>query len=313
MECSEFEAILQDRLDQRLPLPLGDDARAHLRQCFACEQDYQFFQQLAQLTQHPTSETRGGTARPAITVDPNLDHVIGRCVAALDPDLDSEDSAAGRVEENGWKRWPAERLGPEGHAPTSDDGIPLARWVSLPGESGPSARTSSDSEPMASHSTRPAGLAEHGLGMWAGSRVSRTNPKRSADRLAAVAAVVSAALLLVAVGWMAWQLTPTTPQLSRPSTEPNSSLTELAGSPMGSQRLAGTPLANDELREIAKNWDDSVVAFDRGWQQMAVGRVRAHQIPGMQPAVYPITGAVEAFRRNWIRRNPDGLAAGLQW
>ncbi len=74
-----------------------------------------------------------------------------------------------------------------------------------------------------------------------------------------------------------------------------------------------TQLAVSELQELTKNWDESVVAFDRGWQNMAVGRVRAHQLPGIQPAVYPITGAVEAFRKNVIVRNPNGLAAGVRW
>lgn len=79
-----------------------------------------------------------------------------------------------------------------------------------------------------------------------------------------------------------------------------------------------TALAAANLQQLAGNWDESavnesVVAFDRGWQQIAVGRVRAHQLPGMQPAVYPITGAVEAFRKNMIVRNPNGLAAGLRW
>lgn len=72
-------------------------------------------------------------------------------------------------------------------------------------------------------------------------------------------------------------------------------------------------LAVSELHELTKNWDESVVAFDRGWQNMAIGRVRAHQLPGIQPAVYPITGAVEAFRKNMIVRNPNGLAAGVRW
>ncbi|MBL8855244.1 MAG: hypothetical protein JNK57_14860 [Planctomycetaceae bacterium] len=74
-----------------------------------------------------------------------------------------------------------------------------------------------------------------------------------------------------------------------------------------------TQIAVSELQELTKNWDESVVAFDRGWQNMAVGRVRAHQLPGIQPAVYPITGAVEAFRKNVIVRNPNGLAAGVRW
>lgn len=79
-----------------------------------------------------------------------------------------------------------------------------------------------------------------------------------------------------------------------------------------------TAMAAANLKQLAENWDESVldesvVAFDRGWQQIAVGRVRAHQLPGMQPAVYPITGAVEAFRKNMIVRNPNGLAAGLRW
>lgn len=74
-----------------------------------------------------------------------------------------------------------------------------------------------------------------------------------------------------------------------------------------------TELAVSELHELTKNWDESVVAFDRGWQNMATGRVRAHQLPGIQPAVYPITGAVEAFRKNMIVRNPNGLAAGVRW
>lgn len=76
---------------------------------------------------------------------------------------------------------------------------------------------------------------------------------------------------------------------------------------------AETQLAVSELQELTKNWDESVVAFDRGWQSAAVGRVRAHQLPGIQPAVYPITGAVEAFRKNMIVRNPNGLAAGVKW
>lgn len=76
---------------------------------------------------------------------------------------------------------------------------------------------------------------------------------------------------------------------------------------------AETQLAVSELQELTKNWDESVVAFDRGWQNAAVGRVRAHQLPGIQPAVYPITGAVEAFRKNMIVRNPNGLAAGVKW
>jgi hypothetical protein len=74
-----------------------------------------------------------------------------------------------------------------------------------------------------------------------------------------------------------------------------------------------TELAVSELHELTKNWDESVVAFDRGWQNMATGRVRAHQLPGIQPAVYPITGAVEAFRKNMIVRNANGLAAGVRW
>ncbi|MDP1561361.1 MAG: hypothetical protein Q8M16_08190 [Pirellulaceae bacterium] len=74
-----------------------------------------------------------------------------------------------------------------------------------------------------------------------------------------------------------------------------------------------TQLAVSELQELTKNWDESVVAFDRGWQNAAVGRVRAHQLPGIQPAIYPITGAVEAFRKNMIVRNPNGLAAGVRW
>lgn len=314
MECSEFEVILQDRLDRRLPLPLGDEAGAHLRQCFACEQDYQFFQQLSRLTQNPAPDTRlGSVSRSETPGDRNLEQVIGRCLAALGSEFDTEDSIQGLLDEAGREHWPADPLELEAHAPNSNDGIPLAQWVSLPDENGPSVRRFSGSEATASRSARPAGLAEHGLETWTGSRVSRSNPKRSADRLAALAAVVSATLLLVAVGWMAWRLTPANPQLSRLSTEPSSAATEAAGSATGTQEAVATPLASANLREIAKNWDDSVVAFDRGWQQMAVGRVRAHQIPGMQPAVYPITGAVEAFRKNWIRRNPDGLAAGLQW
>jgi len=75
----------------------------------------------------------------------------------------------------------------------------------------------------------------------------------------------------------------------------------------------GPDFGSPELREFAKRWDDSVVAWDRGWQSMAAGRVRAHQIPGIEPAVYPITGAVEAFRKNMIIRNQNGLAAGLRW
>lgn len=82
--------------------------------------------------------------------------------------------------------------------------------------------------------------------------------------------------------------------------------------------VADTAIAAANLQQLAESWDESivdesVVAFDRGWQQIAVGRVRAHQLPGMQPAVYPITGAVEAFRKNMIVRNPNGLAAGLRW
>lgn len=291
MECSEFEAILQDRLDRRLPLPLGDDARTHLRQCFACEQDYQFFQQLARLTQNPTPKARIETTPPETTADPNLDQVIGRCVAALGPELETEHFTDGPVDQDGWERWPDESVALPGHPPTTDDGIPLAPWVSLPDQNGLDNRSSN--------------LGNSNLG--------NSNPRRSADRLAALAAVVSAALLLVAVGWLAWSLTPTPPQLTGQATESSDATTEAAGAVTGPEGLAATPLASENLRDIAKNWDDSVVAFDRSWQQMAAGRVRAHQIPGMQPAVYPITGAVEAFRKNWIRRNPDGLAAGLQW
>jgi hypothetical protein len=69
----------------------------------------------------------------------------------------------------------------------------------------------------------------------------------------------------------------------------------------------------DDFQKLTAGWDESVVALDRQWQQMAAGRVRAHQIPGLQPAVYPITGAVEAFRKTMIVRNQNGVAAGVRW
>lgn len=68
-----------------------------------------------------------------------------------------------------------------------------------------------------------------------------------------------------------------------------------------------------DINQLTRDWDQSVVAFDQQWQQLAASRASAHQIPGIQPAVYPITGAVEAFRSNLIARSSNGHPAGLRW
>lgn len=312
MECSEFEAILQDRLDRRLPLPLSAEARAHLRLCLACEQDYRFFQQLAQLTHEPIGQFPTAAEQSAPPSEQSLDHVIGRCVAALgDEAFHSELSGKSPVgDHRNTGGTPTDESSRQtATTAANDDRIPTAPLVRLP--AGNRIAETQGLDP------KTASQLQYGRGV-ATSRSARA--PRIAEKFLPLVAAAVAALLLVSVGWTVWQLTPRLglgPQASAGSAaESISPSDESAVALAGSPRLAGpepAPVTSGDLREMARNWDDSVVAFDRGWQQMAAGRVRAHQIPGMQPAVYPITGAVEAFRKNWIRRNPDGLAAGLQW
>lgn len=306
MECSEFEAILQDRLDRRLPLPLSAEARAHLRVCLNCELDYRFFQQLAHLTQEPMDLFPTAAASTDLPSPQSLEHVIGRCVAALG----DEALAQTNGQNAGGSAGVTQGLGGDQSfglpvAVADDDRIPTAQWVRLPAANG-------------FDQTRGLGLKSLEPGSYGRRRLPTqgTGMPRPLQKYMPLVAAIVAALLLVSVGWVAWRLTPMPAELARPEAESTLVPGESIVSRGGTQRLAQTqtaPLASDDLRELARNWDDSVVAFDRGWQQMAAGRVRAHQIPGMQPAVYPITGAVEAFRKTWIRRNPDGLAAGLQW
>jgi hypothetical protein len=153
-------------------------------------------------------------------------------------------------------------------------------------------------------------------------------PVRQLWGLSVVSAAVVAAALLITL--IRWQLPANDPADLSTMAGSSSGLDETRGqaidtssptadgNPVAGNLLASDPagtteLDREELRRLAQSWDQSVVAWDRGWQQMAVGRVRAHQIPGIQPAVYPITGAVEAFRKNMIVRKQNGLAAGLRW
>jgi len=344
MECSEFEAMLQERLDRRLPLPLGDAARAHLRQCSPCEQDYRFFQQLGQLTQQPTTESlvvesptgrsflgptpsaTPGSRQPS-SADNDLEQVIGRCVAALGADFhpanprDTRDTN-GTNGTNGSATYGTTHQAPATATLGSDVPIPLAPTVSLPKlQPHMQPRTSASghgraaTQPEAPLFANPASSPANPPSQISGNQNS--NARSTRDRWAPLAAIVTAAVVLLTVGGLVWRWNLTDHEMAQPTTveatPPPAFHSASAGAEPGLVDARPVPLVTEDLREFTKNWDDSVVAFDRGWQQMAVGRVRAHQIPGMQPAVYPITGAVEAFRKTWIRRNPDGLAAGLQW
>ncbi len=154
---------------------------------------------------------------------------------------------------------------------------------------------------------------------------------------------VAALLCLSLVAWRFWpgggEIDPNAAPLavvseSDPATSPlgsslASSGSHVLGDPATNIELASNEVAGgesktpayllstyptpDDFQRITAGLDESVVALDRQWQQMAAGRVRAHQIPGLQPAVYPITGAVEAFRKSMIVRNQNGVAAGVRW
>jgi|GEM_PF-1948134 len=78
-------------------------------------------------------------------------------------------------------------------------------------------------------------------------------------------------------------------------------------------RAAGVQNKNVDLIEIAAKVDQSAIAFDQGWHRLASSRITAHQIPGIQPAVYPLTGVVEALRESLIARHDSGQASGFRW
>jgi hypothetical protein len=267
MQCSDFDAYINDLLDSRRALSLNDDAWSHQEACEACRSSYHFFRQLEALTEG-VRQDRGTVVQ----------------------------SIADRT-----------------HATTTHDGV-AAQLVRRCLERQPE---SSDFDPalvpLAQVVSRPVGFK---------GAMPESERAQSVFRGRAIwgsaLAIGACTLLTLAANreWFGGLI----------GNENNGRSSILVETPsvkgLGGSELAATDdaarLAGAELHELAKKWDESmvdesVVAFDRGWQQIAVGRVRAHQLPGLEPAVYPITGAVEAFRKNMIVRNQNGLAAGLRW
>lgn len=131
-----------------------------------------------------------------------------------------------------------------------------------------------------------------------------------ANRRRWIYAVAAASIILGAIG-LGWR-----GLNDGGSSQPNPSIADSSQAmpPQSrSGRFRSRTNQNVDLNGIAAQVDQSAIAFDQGWHSLASSRKTAHQIPGIQPAIYPISGVVEALRENLIARHDSGQASGFRW
>ena len=277
MECRDFQAMVNELLDCRQPLQLADEASQHAANCAECSQQFSLFQQLECL--FGAGEQRLSERSGCSDDDPRLAEWVQECLS-----LESSYAASNQTSVAG--------------ASASFDPVPVALASVTPV---PIAMVA-EQPPVGNDVSRAKRLPDR-------SRGSRHQAVMMALGLSLVAG------LAVLSNWNGFGGGPLgdSDKAELQAGGGTTTIQTRDSNPLAVAQASPTPVDVADLQDMAKNWDESVVAFDRSWQNMAVGRVRAHQLPGIQPAVYPITGAVEAFRKNMIVRNQNGLAAGVRW
>lgn len=282
MDCRTFDARLQLQMDTRQPVSLDAESRLHLLTCNACEEVFRFYAEMDGLfgavgeTFDQTAYATDGTSRKGAGLEDR---------AAWEPVL-APVIRAGKAEMSH-----GGSIGGSSVGLRRDMRSPLTSAVT---------RATERANGRGSFASGRWGMA----GMWAAALLILVLPL-SAMIFAVYQknnAVDSASLSVSSV-----------PEGAIASQPPGRLRSGAALRSDGSLLESGQGLAREDFETITENLDRGVVTFDRGWQKLAFGRVRAHQLPGVQPAVYPITGVVEAFRRTMIVRNDRGVAAGVRW
>jgi hypothetical protein len=340
MDCERFDTFVQDLLDRRAPLRLSWEAWRHQDECSDCAGNFQFYRQLVDLWDESAAS------------QPNREAPVDWAHQASDGPANAQpESAAGQADAAKVCRPAAFQttgIQDTGIQETDiqDTGASDLTPIALPPFAQPPLAQLARPGDFCSSSSRPrAGAA----GLW---RPKSAGRWAAVSMLTVASAAAVMGLMSNGwIGWLeppvriaekdpAKAASPPdgAPFMEMAADSQNDLTTEIgshvAGGPVATSRLGdatsvvGHAALRDsmldpdsdeavesmgEMRELTRQWDESVVAFDQGWRQMAMGRVRAHQLPGIQPAVYPITGAVEAFRRNLIVRTDNGAAAGLRW
>jgi hypothetical protein len=282
MDCRTFDERLQLQMDARRPVSLDAESRLHLLTCNACEEVFRFYAEMDGLfgaggeAFAQTAYGTDGTSR----FDADREES-----AALEPVL-APVIRAGKAE---MSHGGSIRGSSVGLRRTVQSPLTSSVTVALERRNGPGNLASGR-----------WGMA----GMWAAAALILALPLS-----AMIFAVyqknnaVDSASLSVSSG----------PDGAFASQTPGRVPSGPALGADGALPGSGQGLVREDFEAITENLDRGVVTFDRGWQKLAFGRVRAHQLPGVQPAVYPITGVVEAFRRTMIVRNDRGVAAGVRW
>jgi hypothetical protein len=93
MNCAAFEAYLNSRLDERLPLALNGQAEVHLQECAACQQLYRGFEALC----HHLAASAGDDHSPPVDFSQRVLHAFANSSAVEWTLSDSEQPAVARA------------------------------------------------------------------------------------------------------------------------------------------------------------------------------------------------------------------------